>query len=129
VYRLTWFRDGSTDVVTQKVYPYASEGPIVYTPPASRHALITLFGRFQDRAHLATGWRSATSQDDLVQFLQVRGLPGPGPGPGPGPVAEVTPPDAHAYWLAVGLGLAALGAGLAATLLMQRRRSLAATRD
>jgi hypothetical protein len=88
----------------------------VYTPPAARHALITLFGRFQDPAHLATGWGSATSQDDLVQFLQVRGLPGRGP------VAEVTRPTAPAYWPGIGLGLAALGAVLAATLLMQRRR-------
>ena len=116
MYRLTWFRDGSTDVVTQKVYPYASNGPIVYTPPASRQALITLFGRFQDPAHLSTGWASAASQDDLLQFLQVRGLPGPGP------VAEVTRPAAHAYGLGIGLALAALGAVLAATLLIQRRR-------
>jgi hypothetical protein len=115
-YRLTWFRNGSTDVVTQKVYPYAGGGPIVYTPPASRQALITLFGRFQDPAHLSTGWGRATSQDDLLGFLQVRGLPGPGP------VAEVTRPAAHAYWLGIGLGLAALGAVLAATLLIKRRR-------
>ena len=116
MYRLTWFRDGSRDVVTQKVYPYASAGPIVYTPPASRQALIRLFGRFQDPAHLFTGWGRATSQDDLVQFLQVRGLPGPGP------VAEVTRPAAHAYWPGIGLGLAGLGALLAATFLIQRRR-------
>jgi hypothetical protein len=122
VYRLTWFRNGVTDVVTQKVYPYASAGPIVYTPPASRQALITLFGRFQDPAHLSTGWGTTTGEDDLLAFLQVRGLPGPGP------VAQVTRSAAHAYWLGIGLALAALGAILAATLLIQRRRRNARSR-
>ena len=93
----------------------------MYTPPASRQALITLFGRFQDPAHLSTGWGRATSQDDLVQFLQARGLPGPGP------VAEVTRPAAHAHWLGIGLALAALGAVLAAALSIQRRRPTART--
>ena len=127
VYRLTWFRNGLTDVVNQEVYPYASGGPIVYTPPASRQALITLFGRFQDPAHLSTGWGTTTGQDDLLEFLQVRGLPGPGP------VAEATRPTGHPYWLGIGLALAVLGAALVATLLTQRRRrnarSLAATRE
>jgi hypothetical protein len=113
--------------VSQEVYPDASEGTIVYTPPASRQALITLFGRFQDPAHLSTGWGRATAEDDLMEFLQVQGLPGPGP------VAEVTRPAAHAYWLGIGLALVALGAVLAATLLVQRRRrnarSLAAIRE
>jgi len=82
-----------------KVYPYASEGPIVYTPPDSRQALITLFGRFQDPAHPSTGWGTTTGQDDLLAFLQVRGLPGPGP------VAEVMRPAAHADWLGFGLAV------------------------
>ena len=73
-YRLTWFRDDVKDVAKQDIYPYAPAGPVVYTFPSSRRALIVLFGRFQDPAHLRTGWGRATSFD-LLKFLQAKGLP------------------------------------------------------
>jgi hypothetical protein len=73
-YRLTWFRDGVDAVAIQDIYPYASAGPVVYTHPSSRRALIVLFGRFQSPAHLWTGWGRATTFD-LRIFLQGYGLP------------------------------------------------------
>ena len=73
-YRLTWFRDGVDAVAIQDIYPYASAGPVVYTHPSSRRALIVLFGRFQSPAHLWTGWGRATTLD-LRRFLQSYGLP------------------------------------------------------
>jgi hypothetical protein len=73
-YRLTWFRDGVKDVAKQNIYPYAPAGPLVYTFPSSRQALIVLFGRFQAPAHLWTGWGRATTFDVLM-FLRAYGLP------------------------------------------------------
>jgi hypothetical protein len=73
-YRLTWFRDGVDAVAIQDIYPYAAAGPVVYTHPSSRRALIVLFGRFQSPAHLWTGWGRATTFD-LRKFLQGYGLP------------------------------------------------------
>jgi hypothetical protein len=73
-YRLTWFRDGVDEVVIQDIYPYAAAGPVVYTHPSSRHALVVLFGRFQSPAHLWTGWGRATSFN-LRKVLQFYGLP------------------------------------------------------
>jgi hypothetical protein len=73
-YRLTWFRDGVKDVAKQNIYPYAPAGPLVYTFPSSRQALIVLFGRFQAPAHLWTGWGRATSFD-VQMFLRAFGLP------------------------------------------------------
>jgi hypothetical protein len=73
-YRLTWFRDGVDAVAIQDIYPYAAAGPVVYTHPSSRRALIVLFGRFQSPAHLWTGWGRATTFD-LRRFLQGYGLP------------------------------------------------------
>ena len=40
-YRLTWFRDGVKEVAKQDIYPYATAGPVVYTFPSSRRALIS----------------------------------------------------------------------------------------
>lgn len=96
-YRLTWFRDGVKDVAKQNIYPYAPSGlPLVYTFPSSRRALIVLFGRFQDPAHLWTGWGRATSFD-LKNTLQFYGLPPVAPavaaGQGNGPTSSV-PTDA-----------------------------------
>ena len=54
-YRLTWFRDGVNEVARQNIYPFASAGPLVYTFPSSRRALIVLFGRFQVPAHVRNG--------------------------------------------------------------------------
>jgi hypothetical protein len=73
-YRLTWFRDGVDAVAVQDIYPYAAAGPVVYTHPSSRRALIVLFGRFQSPAHLWTGWGRATTFD-VRKFLQYYGLP------------------------------------------------------
>ena len=73
-YRLTWFRDGVKEVAEQNIYPFASGLPFVYTFPSSRRALTVLFGRFQDPAHLWTGWGRATSFD-LKNTLQFHGLP------------------------------------------------------
>ena len=73
-YRLTWFRDGVKDVAKQNIYPYAPSGPLVYTSPSSRRALIVLFGRFQAPAHLWTGWGRATSLA-LKNTLLLHGLP------------------------------------------------------
>jgi hypothetical protein len=73
-YRLTWFRDGVDTVAVQDIYPYAAAGPVVYTHPSSRRALIVLFGRFQSPADLWTGWGRATTFD-LRKFLQYHGLP------------------------------------------------------
>jgi hypothetical protein len=95
-YRLTWFRDGVKDVAKQNIYPYAPSGPLVYTFPSSRRALIVLFGRFQDPAHLWTGWGRATSFE-LKKTLQFYGLPTVAPavaaGQGNGPPSSV-PTDA-----------------------------------
>jgi hypothetical protein len=95
-YRLTWFRDGVKDVARQNIYPYAPSGPLVYTFPSSRRALIVLFGRFQDPAHLWTGWGRATSFE-LKNTLQFYGLPTVAPavaaGQGNGPTSSV-PTDA-----------------------------------
>ena len=73
-YRLTWFRTGVKDVAKQNIYPYAPAGPLVYTFPSSRRALIVLFGRFQSPNALWTGWGRATSFD-LRMTLQSYGLP------------------------------------------------------
>jgi hypothetical protein len=73
-YRLTWFREGVNAVATQDIYPYAPAGPLVYTHPSSRRALIVLFGRFQTPARVWTGWGRATSFE-LLKFLQAYGLP------------------------------------------------------
>ena len=73
-YRLTWFRNGVKDVAKQNIYPYAPAGPLVYTFPSSRRALIVLFGRFQSPSRLWTGWGRATSFD-LKMTLQFYGLP------------------------------------------------------
>ena len=73
-YRLTWFRTGVKDVAKQNIYPYAPAGPLVYTFPSSRRALIVLFGRFQSPKPLWTGWGRATSFD-LKMTLQFYGLP------------------------------------------------------
>jgi hypothetical protein len=73
-YRLTWFRDGVDAVAIQDIYPYAAAGPVVYTHPSSRRALIVLFGRFQSPAHLWTGWGRATTFD-LRKALEYDGLP------------------------------------------------------
>ena len=73
-YRLTWFRNDVKDVARQNIYPYAPAGPLVYTFPSSRQALIALFGRFQAPNHLWTGWGRATSFD-LKTTLQFYGLP------------------------------------------------------
>ena len=95
-YRLTWFRDGVKDVAKQDIYPYAPSGPLVYTFPSSRRALIVLFGRFQAPAHLWTGWGRATSFA-LKNTLQFYGLPTVAPavtaGLGNGPTSSV-PTDA-----------------------------------
>jgi hypothetical protein len=95
-YRLTWFRDGVEDVAKQNIYPYAPDLPLVYTFPSSRRALIVLFGRFQDPAHLWTGWGRATSFE-LKNTLQSYGLPTVTPavaaGQGNGPTSSV-PTDA-----------------------------------
>jgi hypothetical protein len=95
-YRLTWFRDGVKDVAKQNIYPYAPRGPLMYTLPSSRRALIVLFGRFQDPAHLWTGWGRATSFD-LKYALQFHGLPTVAPavaaGQGNGPTSGI-PTDA-----------------------------------
>jgi len=95
-YRLTWFRDGVKDVAKQNIYPYAPRGPLVYTLPSSRRALIVLFGRFQDPAHLWTGWGRATSFE-LKNTLQSYGLPTIAPavaaGQGNGSISSV-PTDA-----------------------------------
>jgi hypothetical protein len=71
---LTWFRTGVKDVAKQNIYPYAPAGPLVYTFPSSRRALIVLFGRFQSPNHLWTGWGRATSFA-LKMTLQSYGLP------------------------------------------------------
>ena len=73
-YRLTWFRDGVTEVAKQDLYPYASAGPVVYTYPSSRRALVEIFGRFQTPKRLWTGWGRATTFD-LLKSLQSDGLP------------------------------------------------------
>jgi hypothetical protein len=73
-YRLLWFRDGVPDVAKQDLYPYAAGGPLVYTLPASRPSLVDLFGRFQDPAHLWTGWGRATSSN-LLNLLRFKGMP------------------------------------------------------
>jgi hypothetical protein len=77
-YRLTWFRDDLIVVARQDIYPYARSLPVVYTTPSSRRALIALFGRFQDPAHLWTGWGRATSTD-LLRSLRGKGLPSTAP--------------------------------------------------
>jgi hypothetical protein len=95
-YRLTWFRDGVKGVAKQNIYPYAPGGPLVYTFPSSRRALIVLFGRFQAPNHLWTGWGRATSFD-LKTTLQFYGLPTVAPavrvGEGNGPLGGI-PTDA-----------------------------------
>jgi hypothetical protein len=73
-YRLTWFRDGVDAVAVQDIYPFAAAGPVVYTYPSSRRALIVLFGRFQSPAHLWTGWGRATTFD-MRKYLEYYGLP------------------------------------------------------
>jgi hypothetical protein len=82
-YRLTWFRDGVKDVANQNIYPYAPAGPLVYTFPSSRRALIVLFGRFQAPDRLWTGWGRATDFD-LKMTLQFYGLPPLPPAAGAG---------------------------------------------
>ncbi len=74
-YRLTWFRDYLGDVAEQDVYPYARGGPVVYTFPSSRQALINIFGRFQDPAHMWTGWGQETPYGRLRDALEFNGLP------------------------------------------------------
>jgi hypothetical protein len=80
-YRVTWFRDDVEDVAKQNIYPYASDGPLVYTFPTSRRALIVLFGRFQAPDHLWTGWGRATDVD-VTTTLQFYGLPTTAPAVG-----------------------------------------------
>jgi hypothetical protein len=91
-YRLTWFRDGVPEVAEQTIYPYAIYGPDVYTFPSSRHALISLFGRFQDPAHLWTGWGETAplSRRSLRGLLEAKGLPETAPS-GAGPQALISP--------------------------------------
>jgi len=71
---VTWFRTGVKDVAKQNIYPFAPAGPLVYTFPSSRRALIILFGRFQSPNQLFTGWGRATSFD-VKMTLQFYGLP------------------------------------------------------
>ncbi len=78
-YRLTWFRDYLGDVAEQDVYPYARGGPVVYTFPSSRQALINIFGRFQDPAHMWTGWGQETPYGRLRDALEFNGLPSAAP--------------------------------------------------
>ncbi len=101
-YRLTWFRDDVSDVASQDIYPYARGGPIVYTFPSSRQALITLFGRFQDPDHVWTGWGRDTPQSTLLGILQGKGLPRRVPSVGVGA-------PAHRSWSGLALSLSALG--------------------
>jgi hypothetical protein len=88
-YRLIWFRDGVPDVAKQDLYPYVAGGPLVYTLPASRQSLVDLFGRFQDPAHLWTGWGRATS-GNLLNLLRFKGMPGTAPTDGT--VGDMGPP-------------------------------------
>lgn len=138
-YRLTWFRDVVKDVAKQDVYPYAPSGPLVYTFPSSRRALIVLFGRFQAPAHLWTGWGRATSFA-LKNTLQFHGLPnvasavaaGQGNGPTSSaptdapsaiPTGSVAPASQEGPGLAVVLAAVILLAVLSTAYLWIRRRS------
>jgi hypothetical protein len=139
-YRLTWFRNGVKDVAKQNIYPYAPAGPLVYTFPSSRRALIVLFGRFQSPNHLWTGWGRATSFD-LKMTLQFYGLPTVAPavrasqgrgGPPRGVPAEapsavptigaVVPASHSALVLAVAVSVVLLLVVLATALLWLSRR-------
>lgn len=138
-YRLTWFRDGVKDVAKQNIYPYAPAGPLVYTFPSSRRALIVLFGRFQTPDHLWTGWGRATSFD-LKTTLQFYGLPTVAPavraGKGNGPpggfptdapsavptIGAVVPASHSGPVLAVALSVVFLLVVLATALLWLNRR-------
>ncbi len=74
-YQLTWFRDGLRLVVKQDFYPNVGGGlPFVFTHHSSRKALMTIFGRFQYRPEVWTGWGKATD-GDLLLGLQSKGLP------------------------------------------------------
>ena len=138
-YRLTWFRTDVKDVAKQNIYPYAPAGPLVYTFPSSRRALIVLFGRFQSPNALWTGWGRATSFD-LKMTLQFYGLPTVAPtvradkrsGPSGGVPAEapsavptiraVVPASQSAPFLAVAVSVVLLLVVLATVLLWLSRR-------
>jgi len=92
-YRLTWFRDDLSVVARQDIYPYPGGLPYVFNFASSRGGLIAVFGRFQYRPGLWTGWGQATD-GGLLRLLDARGLPATNPTPvmAAEPVAGPAPP-------------------------------------
>jgi hypothetical protein len=138
-YRLTWFRDGLGLVVKQDFYPNIGGGlPFVFTHHNSRRALMTVFGRFQYRPAVWTGWGKAT-HGYLLDGLEDKGLPVglpettttshakgdvPSSQPSPSTVQTVVPADGIASEDVVDLaGVALLTAG--SLLLLRHRSSIA----
>ncbi|HJX07291.1 MAG TPA: hypothetical protein VJ736_04395 [Actinomycetota bacterium] len=139
-YQLTWFRDGEASVVRQDFYPNIGGGlPFVFTHHSSRKGLLSIFGRFQYRPGVWTGWGKATDGNLLIG-LESMGVPGdlpetrtaslapggavPSSQPSPSTVQPVGTADSFASEDAIDLaGLALLTAG---SLLLLRRRSATA---
>jgi len=74
-YQLTWFRDDGGPVVRQDIYPNIGGGlPYVFTHHSSRKGLLFIFGRFQYRPDVWTGWGKATD-GNLLLGLESKGVP------------------------------------------------------
>jgi hypothetical protein len=73
-YRVTYFNDCCSSVsVNQVLYPYATPGPWIYTPPSQQPALARIFGRL-DEPPAPPGWVEARGSV-LLDYLRARGLP------------------------------------------------------
>jgi hypothetical protein len=113
--RLDLAGEGWSDSITRQIYPFAPEGPLVFTPAES----ITIAAPSHMQTLRGLWWSAPPA---LLAILQAHGLPRSAPPIGEPPPVPAAPPAPHPQgWIVLWTAMALLGLLLAGVLTGRRR--------